>query len=66
MRYFWGIIPRSDDDKCIEQVKSDSWNNEKVHGGVIAQEGQPSLAGGGMLDNTAGSPPRFVPIACPR
>jgi hypothetical protein len=38
----------SDDDKCIEQVKTDSSNNEQVHGGdiwgVIAQESEPSLA----------------------
>src|SRR6267154_1099396 len=38
----------SDDNELIEQVKSDSWNNEQVHGGdiwgVIAQEGEPTLA----------------------
>src|SRR5712664_1335898 len=38
---------QSDDDKGIEQVKTDSWNNEEVHGGdlwgMIAQEGEPSL-----------------------
>src|ERR1019366_8296055 len=39
---------KSDDDECIEQVKTDSGNNEQVHSGdiwgVIAQEGEPSLA----------------------
>src|SRR5712671_1643273 len=38
-----------DDDEGIEQVETDSWNNEQVHGGdvrrVVAQEGSPSLAG---------------------
>ena len=38
-----------DDDECIEQVETDSWNNEQVHGGnvwrVVMQEGPPSLAG---------------------
>src|SRR5712671_694931 len=38
-----------DDDEAIEQVETDSWNNEQVHGGnvwrVVAQEGPPSLAG---------------------
>src|ERR1700686_54162 len=37
-----------DDDEGIEQVETDSWNNEQVHGGnvrVVAQEGPPSLAG---------------------
>src|SRR6478672_4740058 len=38
-----------DDDEGIEQVETDSWNNEQVDGGnvrrVIAQEGSPSLAG---------------------
>src|SRR6266446_3795743 len=33
----------------IEQVETDSWNNEQVHGGnvrrVVTQEGSPSLAG---------------------
>src|ERR1700738_5294849 len=37
-----------DDDEGIEQVETDRWNNEQVHGGnvrhVIAQEGPPSLA----------------------
>src|SRR6202011_3585157 len=37
-----------DDDEGIEQVETDSWNNEQVHGGnvwgMIAQEGEPSLA----------------------
>src|SRR5260370_40736204 len=38
-----------DDDEGIEQIETDSWNNEQVHGGnvrrVVAQEGSPSLAG---------------------
>jgi hypothetical protein len=38
-----------DDGEGIEQVESDSWNNEQVHGGivrrVVTQEGSPSLAG---------------------
>src|SRR5450432_51424 len=38
-----------DDDEGIEQVETDSWNNEQVHGGnvrrVITQERSPSLAG---------------------
>src|ERR1700731_2037265 len=38
-----------DDDEGIEQVETDRWNNEQVHGGdarrVVAQEGSPSLAG---------------------
>src|SRR5580693_5889762 len=38
-----------DDDEGIEQVETDSWNNEQVHGGnvrsVVSQEGSPSLAG---------------------
>src|ERR1700682_6238631 len=38
-----------DDDEGIEQVETDSWNNEQVHGGnlwrVVMQEGPPSLAG---------------------
>ena len=38
-----------DDDKGIEQVETDSWNNEQVHGGnirrVVTPEGPPSLAG---------------------
>jgi hypothetical protein len=33
----------------MEQVETDSWNNEQVHGGniwgMIAQDGEPSLAG---------------------
>jgi hypothetical protein len=37
------------DDEGIEQVETDSWNNEQVHGGnvrrVVTQEGSPSLAG---------------------
>src|SRR6202048_1329977 len=39
----------SDNDEGIEQVETDSWNNEQVHGGnvlrVVTQEGSPSLAG---------------------
>src|SRR5882757_7224863 len=38
-----------DDDEGIEQVETDSWNNEQVHGSnvrrVVTQEGSPSLAG---------------------
>src|ERR1700733_11308034 len=38
-----------DDDGGIEQVETESWNNEQVHGGnvwrVVTQEGSPSLAG---------------------
>src|SRR5712672_1114325 len=38
-----------DYDEGIEQVETDSWNNEQVHGGnvlrVVTQEGSPSLAG---------------------
>src|ERR1700733_2216138 len=38
-----------DDDEGIEQVETDSWNNEQVHGGdvrrLVTQEGSPSLAG---------------------
>src|SRR5271170_4564770 len=38
-----------DDDEGIEQVETDSWNNEQVHGGnvrrVVTQESPPSLAG---------------------
>src|SRR6202023_1188812 len=38
-----------DDDERIEQVETDSWNNEQVHGGnvrrVVTQEGSPALAG---------------------
>src|SRR5258706_8138035 len=38
-----------DDDEGIEQVETDSWNNEQVHGGnvwrVVMQEGSPSRAG---------------------
>ena len=39
---------QSDDDGDIEQIETDGWNNEEVHGGdiwgMIAQEGPPSLA----------------------
>src|SRR5476651_855592 len=39
----------TNDDESIEQVETDSWNNEQVHGGdvrrVVTQEGPPSLAG---------------------
>ena len=38
-----------DDDEGIDQIETDGWNNEQVHGGnvrrVVAQEGSPSLAG---------------------
>src|SRR5882724_2953882 len=38
-----------DDDEGIEQLETDSWNNEQVHGGnvrrVVTHEGSPSLAG---------------------
>src|ERR1700693_419743 len=38
-----------DNDEGIEQVETDSWNNEQVHGGdvrrVVTQEGSPALAG---------------------
>src|SRR6202035_549870 len=38
-----------DDDEGIEQVETDSWNNEQVHGSnvwrVVMQESPPSLAG---------------------
>ena len=36
-----------DDDEGIEQVETDSWNNEQVHGvqRVVPQEGPLSLAG---------------------
>src|ERR1700678_3413989 len=36
-----------DDDEGIEQVETDSWNNEQVHGGDVwrVEEGPPSLAG---------------------
>ena len=38
-----------DDDEGVEQVETDSWNNEQVHGGnvrrVVTQESSPSLAG---------------------
>src|SRR4030081_1703733 len=38
-----------DDDEGIEQVETDSWNDEQGHGGnvrrVVTQEGPPSLAG---------------------
>src|SRR5258705_2843242 len=36
-----------DDDEGIEQVETDSWNNEQVHGGnvrrMVTKEGSPSL-----------------------
>src|SRR5450631_1869829 len=39
----------SDNDEGIEQVETDSWNSEQVHGGnvrrVVTQEGPPSLTG---------------------
>src|SRR3984893_8621582 len=38
-----------DNDEGIEQIETDSWNTEHVHGGdvrrVVTQEGPPSLAG---------------------
>src|SRR6202047_4571142 len=38
-----------DNDEGIEQVETESWNNEQVHGGnvrrVVTQEGPPSRAG---------------------
>src|ERR1700726_2306569 len=38
-----------DDDAGIEQVETDRWNDEQVHGGdvrrVVTQEGPPTLAG---------------------
>jgi hypothetical protein len=38
-----------DNDEGIEQVATDRWNNEQVHGGnvrrMVTQEGSPSLAG---------------------
>jgi hypothetical protein len=38
-----------DDDERIEQIETDSWNNEQVHGSdvwrVVVQESPPSLAG---------------------
>src|SRR5664280_3045026 len=44
-----GSAVEPDDDEGIEQVETDSWNNEQVHGGnvrrVVTQEGSPSLAG---------------------
>src|SRR6476620_7571134 len=48
-----------DDDEGIEQVETDSWNNEQVHGGnvrrVVTQEGSPSLAGrSSPLDHVLG------------
>src|SRR5271163_4527970 len=39
----------TNDDESMEQVETNSWNNEQVHGGnvwrVVMQEGPPSLAG---------------------
>src|SRR5260221_7479155 len=36
-----------DDDQAVEQIKTNGWNNEQVHGGdvrrVVSQEGAPSL-----------------------
>src|SRR5258705_5400473 len=48
-----------DDDEGIEQVETDRWNNEQVHGGnvrrVVTQEGPPSLAGRRLsLDHVLG------------
>ena len=43
------LIQRMSVENAIEQVETDSWNNEQVHGGnvrrVVTQEGSPSLAG---------------------
>jgi hypothetical protein len=40
---------KADDDEGIEQIETDSWDNEQVHGGnvwrVVMQECSPSLAG---------------------
>jgi hypothetical protein len=40
-----------DDDESVEQLESDNWNHEQVHGGdsrrVVAKEGKPSLRRGG-------------------
>src|SRR6202043_334607 len=49
-----------DDDEGIEQVETDSWNNEKAHSGnvrrVITQEGPPSLTGRSTpLDHVLGN-----------
>src|SRR5258705_6319146 len=48
-----------DDDEGIEQVETDGWNNEQVHGGnvrrVVTQQGPPSLAGRRLsLDHVLG------------
>src|SRR3984885_4839054 len=47
-----------DDDEGIEQVETDSWNNEQVHGSnvwrVVMQEGPPSLAGRPSFDHVLG------------
>src|SRR6202051_3797247 len=44
-----GSAVEPDNDEGIEQVETESWNNEQVHGGnvrrVVTQEGPPSLAG---------------------
>src|ERR1700731_2801435 len=54
-RMCWDVDPdevsavESDNDAGIEQVETESWNNEQVHCGnvrrVVTQEGPPSLAG---------------------
>src|SRR6202008_3703935 len=49
-----------DDDQGIEQVETDRWNHEQVHGGdvwrVVMQEGPPSLAGRSLpLDHVLGN-----------
>ncbi len=45
-----------DDDQGIEQVETDSWNNERVHGGnvrrVVTQEGWGALSFGHELGDT--------------
>src|ERR1700694_5747705 len=48
-----------DEDEGIEQLETDRWNNEQVHGGnvrrVVTQEGPPSLAGRRLsLDHVLG------------
>src|SRR6202051_584777 len=49
---FWAASEKPiqpDDDEGIEQVETDSWNNEQVHGGnvrrVVTQKSSPSLTG---------------------
>src|SRR3979411_1882855 len=59
-----------DDDEGIEQVETESWNNEQVHGGnvwrVVMQEGPPSLAGGPPpVDHVLGDARLRDPIPAP-